>query len=921
MNFKEHLKNITKANNNNMLAIFVGAGISKSSENFSVKIPTWSDLIKDLKDALDLSTEENDFLRIAQLYFLEFGEYTYYEKLNNYFPNNIEPSLVHKLIFDINPQHIITTNWDTILEKTIENNAYIYDVISSDQDLVKSTLPKKLIKMHGDFKNHNIVFKEDDYLSYQDNFPLIENYIKSILSTHTILFLGYSYNDVNLKQIMKWLQNRSKVSLPKYLISDTQNSIQKKYLQNHSIILVSNDEDKKFNCLNDIRSRKTATFLDLLVNPSRIDSKLNNDLNDDEIVEHIYDKLKILNDLDGILLEQIQNVLTNCGFIYTNDEKNNALIILEFYSNQLTVDLDEEERLIHKKFVGILKRYDEGECQNINIEKIFSILIKANIDGISISDEEYVDIKKNINSPVLQIVDICFDFSFGDTFEKVIPEMVELAYQYYQIKNYENAYNTLEKVITLCLKQRNYTQLFLSMFNKNLLLQGLKYSFTSNNRDKYQYIKEYDLAEKFYNLPKDLQIALQPIYDFVNFDYLYKSAFKVSSELKEKEDKNKIIEQGGMVFKRNELKTALKHKNLVAFSLKNKMMLEHRVEYKTINKYFIKIAIIIQAQSEHTSLNKIELYSCIKFIDNKELGVLFEKFYANDSDKKTNLKIFDENTEWLIEKVLPNLGRLFRKSNNIINNHEEYLKNVIFILSLVSLEQEQIEKIMSIFLEIISEAKNTIGVYESINQFLGMQYDLFESKINNEVLIKLIEVIINKLVCDKYNGFDYHAITRNSIYNLYGYARENKTVFNNKDLVSRLLLKLKIFDIREKTKISQSLLLSIYDISNRAIQNDIKQFLLDINLQQEDDIEEYIVFELSLVAYKIKEFDNGVIDKLNKYMTRFDGGTGFSSVLYTLKNLLESLVNKMSHKQFKDILEKTNQAIENFEKVKRIPIF
>jgi len=60
--------------------------------------------------------------------------------------------------------------------------------------------------MHGDFNNHNIVFKEDDYLDYQYNFPLIENYIKSILSTHTVLFSGCSYNDINYKQIMKWLQ-------------------------------------------------------------------------------------------------------------------------------------------------------------------------------------------------------------------------------------------------------------------------------------------------------------------------------------------------------------------------------------------------------------------------------------------------------------------------------------------------------------------------------------------------------------------------------------------------------------------------------------------------------------------------------------------------------------------------------------------
>ena len=245
MNFKtQHLKNIIDANNDNRLAIFVGAGVSKNSETKGLKLPTWNDLIDDLKKDLEL-TDETDFLKIAQLYYLEFKEHSYLKKLKDYFPDNIRPSLIHKQIFELNPQIIITTNWDTILEKAIEDNAYIYDVIRCDEDLVKSTLQKKVVKMHGDFKNHNIVFKEDDYLNYQYNFPLIENYIKSILSTHTVLFLGYSYNDINLKQIMKWLQNYSKVQPPRYLTVFNENSTQNKYLENHGINIFLLDEPKK----------------------------------------------------------------------------------------------------------------------------------------------------------------------------------------------------------------------------------------------------------------------------------------------------------------------------------------------------------------------------------------------------------------------------------------------------------------------------------------------------------------------------------------------------------------------------------------------------------------------------------------------------------------------------------------------------
>ena len=606
------------------------------------------------------------------------------------------------------------------------------------------------------------------------------------------------------------------------------------------------------------------------------------------------------------------------------------LTLLKFYSNELTSDLDENERLIHKKFVDFLEKYDKGEYKNNNIEKIFNILIKANVNGIILrvyektGKIEYIDTKNIINIPESEdITDICFNFSFTNSYEKTnnINIMAESAYQNYQNKDFDNAYNILEDLINLCLKQRNYTQLFLSMSSRNNLLSILKYQLPNSKKDRYKNVKKYDLKEKFNNLPKDLQKALEPIFHFVNYNYLYRFAFSVSKDLESKENDKRTIEQGGIVFSSNITESSSEHKNLVLFVLKNKIMIEHFDEYKTINKYFVKISIIRQVQSEHKCLNKVELYSCIKYIANKELILLFKNFYSNKTEKQTSLKISDKDKEWLIEKVLPNLKRLFIETDNIFNNHEEYLENTIFLLALTSIDKEQIEKIMAIFLSIISEAKNTISIYESINHFLGMQYKLFKLEINDDVLIKLIEVIIHKFVYKKYNGFEYHAITHNYISNLYGYAKVNKAIFNNKDLVSRLLSELKNQNTKDKIQIAQSLLFNIFDISNKDIKSNIKSFILDIDIHNETNTEEAMIFELLLVIREFKKYDTSIIDKLNQYMTQFEDGKRFSSVLYTLKNQLDYLVNKMSLKQFEDVLAKINRAIENYENEKRISIF
>ena len=63
-----HIKNIKQANENDRLAIFIGAGVSKSSDTDYISLPSWNDLITELKSDLAI-TEELDYLKLAQLYF------------------------------------------------------------------------------------------------------------------------------------------------------------------------------------------------------------------------------------------------------------------------------------------------------------------------------------------------------------------------------------------------------------------------------------------------------------------------------------------------------------------------------------------------------------------------------------------------------------------------------------------------------------------------------------------------------------------------------------------------------------------------------------------------------------------------------------------------------------------------------------
>ena len=924
---KKYIQTIISANNDNSLAIFVGAGISKSSETKSVKLPTWNDLIEDLKVELEIESE-SDYLKIAQLYYLAFGEFTYYKKLKEYFPEHITPSIIHKIIFDINPHVIITTNWDILLEKTIQENAYIYDVVCSDNDLVKSSLQNKLIKMHGDFKNHNIVFKEDDYLKYNLLFPLIENYVKSILSTHTVVFIGYSYNDTNLKQIVKWIQNYSNVRPPMYLVTYKRNDNQIKYLENHGIttLVIEDIDDKEFPVKDELDdySKKMHTFLSRIVTKDEV----NVIDNSKDTVEFILSKLETLNELEGILIEQIQNALTNCGYIYDSD----STPILEFYNELLTYDINKPLRAIHNKFREILSGIENDKKKpSPKVLKIFEILRKARIKGIVISrndiqnnQKEYIPFQDYLKLEDSNEKNVYLDFDFRVLTKpnSELNEIFELALKLYNLDRLEESFALVEDAIKICLKQRNYTKLFIAMFNRNILLRRLKFSFSHfESMDKYKNLEEYNLKERYQNLTKDLKFALEPIYEFVDFSFIYKYAYNTSNDLKKTEDAKSTIQAGGFVLHSDIYKFSSKHENLVNYVLKNKIMIEDYNEYKSINKSFVKIALIRQVQKETVTLSKTELYSCIKYIDYKELRLLLDEFYNKDSSKKGKLKIAKELKDWLINIVFENVTTQYLSSKKPFNGFEHYIKNIMFIVSLLKHDKEDVVRILEIINKILKEGKNSLTIFESINLYMGIQHNLHKLEIDKAFLINMIETLINKLVYKKFTGHEYIALTRNELSNLYGYASLGKVVFENEEIIDKLLIEVKTYPTSDKIEITQNFILNLYEISNQKIKDKIKEFALSIEITEEKEEYKRIIFENTLVIFDFIDFSKELTKTIENYLEQYKDGRTFSSILYMLDSQIDYLIANKNVTGLDYISEILKTAIKRHRESDGIAIF
>lgn len=134
---------------------------------------------------------------------------------------------------------IITTNYDTCFEQTYGNKIC---KILEDKDIVKCSKLNKvnLLKIHGDIdRPEKIIISKTDYANFykNDSKNLIWNEIRSLIAKSSILFIGYSFDDFNVKLIFDDLLERlGEAHNDLFLISPSVPSHRQSYLkQNFSI--------------------------------------------------------------------------------------------------------------------------------------------------------------------------------------------------------------------------------------------------------------------------------------------------------------------------------------------------------------------------------------------------------------------------------------------------------------------------------------------------------------------------------------------------------------------------------------------------------------------------------------------------------------------------------------------------------------
>jgi hypothetical protein len=190
----------------------VGAGISATAATEDQRRPPgWAKLAELLATDLPGAVTTNPIDSISA-YAETYGRPYLVERLSELLLiNDIEPGEVHDKFACLPFDMVVTTNFDFLLEKAYARQRRPCVPLIGESQLSMQREPEAtyLLKFHGDV-NHpeQLVVTEDDYDGFVRRNPLLATFLSWWLLTREPVFLGYSLDDADFREILTLLRER-----------------------------------------------------------------------------------------------------------------------------------------------------------------------------------------------------------------------------------------------------------------------------------------------------------------------------------------------------------------------------------------------------------------------------------------------------------------------------------------------------------------------------------------------------------------------------------------------------------------------------------------------------------------------------------------------------------------------------------------
>jgi hypothetical protein len=145
-----------------------------------------------------------DSLRLADEFRIYLGQAALTEFLHRQIADaSWEPSELHRTLMGLPWSDILTTNYDTLLERASHKHRAVRD----DNDLSQVRGPR-VIKLHGSIDaNTHLILSEDDFRTYPLKHAAFVNTARQIFLENELCLVGFSGDDPNFLQWSGWVRD------------------------------------------------------------------------------------------------------------------------------------------------------------------------------------------------------------------------------------------------------------------------------------------------------------------------------------------------------------------------------------------------------------------------------------------------------------------------------------------------------------------------------------------------------------------------------------------------------------------------------------------------------------------------------------------------------------------------------------------
>lgn len=225
-------------------ALLVGAGLSRGAKRASADIPPpplWSDLARAMTSALyptDAGRAPWDPLRLAEEYRTYFGQ----PALDSFIREHVRdvswhPSEDHVSLLDLPWSDVLTTNYDTLLERAARVADRSYEPVRSEHEIAFARAPR-IIKLHGSIGvSDHFIIAEDDFRTYPSCHAAFVNLARQCFVENDLCLIGFSGDDPNFLAWAGWVRDHLGKSARRIYLAGALNlsPAKRKYLEARNI--------------------------------------------------------------------------------------------------------------------------------------------------------------------------------------------------------------------------------------------------------------------------------------------------------------------------------------------------------------------------------------------------------------------------------------------------------------------------------------------------------------------------------------------------------------------------------------------------------------------------------------------------------------------------------------------------------------